>query len=231
MESQLSIVSLVLEAGIVVQGVMGILVLLSLCSWMIMIQRVVFFSARGGQLKRFEDEFWSGEDLSVIYGRGTDAINDGKSIFGVEAIFRSGFREFMRLKKQTGADAAAIMQGVSRSMRIALNREQERLEAHLSFLATVGSISPYIGLFGTVWGIMNSFRGLANVEQATLAVVAPGISEALIATAIGLFAAIPAVMAFNRFSTDADKLFSRYETFAEEFTEVLHRQAHLSVKR
>jgi len=228
MDNQLSIIVLVTEAGIVVQCVMGLLVLLSLLSWGVIVQRLVFFSTRASQFRNFEDAFWSGEDLTKLYNRGSEAVNDGKSLNGVEAIFRAGFREFTRLRRQVGAEPSAVMQGCGRSMRVALNREQERLEQHLSFLATVGSISPYIGLFGTVWGIMNSFRGLANVQQATLAVVAPGISEALIATAIGLFAAIPAVMFFNRFSSDADKLHSHYENFSEEFTEILHRQAHQS---
>lgn len=229
MSEQLSIAVLITEAGPVVQVVMGILVLLSVISWGVIAQRTVFFSRRNVALKRFEDDFWSGEDLTKLYNRGSEAVNDGKSINGAEAVFRAGFREFTRLRRQH-ADPAAIMQGTQRSMRITLNREQEKMENFLSFMATVGSTSPYVGLFGTVWGIMNSFRGLANVQQATLAVVAPGISEALIATAMGLFAAIPAVIAYNRFSTSSDKLFAHYETFAEEFSEILHRQAHSADK-
>ncbi len=226
MEEQLSIIVLITEAGPVVQGVMLLLSLMSLISWALIAQRVVFFNKRTNHFRRFEDDFWSGEDLTKLYNRGSEALSDGGYIDGIEAVFRAGFREFTRLRRQVGAQPDAIMQGTQRSMRIILSREQEKLESHLSFLATVGSISPYIGLFGTVWGIMSSFRGLANVQQATLAVVAPGISEALIATAIGLFAAIPAVMAYNRFSTSSEKLYNHYETFAEEFSGILHRQAH-----
>ena len=230
MNDSLSIAVLITEAGLVVQGVMGILVLLSVVSWGMIAQRTGFFSRRASVFKRFEDEFWSGEDLTKLYNRGSEELNDGRSIDGAEAIFRSGYREFARLRKQTGIQPEAIMQGVNRSMRIALSREQEKLDAFLSFLATVGSTSPYVGLFGTVWGIMNSFRGLANVQQATLAVVAPGISEALIATAMGLFAAIPAVIAYNRFSSASDKMAGSYETFADEFAEILHRQVHATDK-
>ncbi len=145
---------------------------------------------------------------------------------GVENIFCAGLAEFTRLRQRSGAEAGAILDGVQRVMRVALAREEEKLEANLPFLATVGSISPYIGLFGTVWGIMNSFRGLANVQQATLATVAPGISEALVATAMGLFAAIPAVVAYNRYSARAEALSNRYETFADEFSSILHRKVH-----
>jgi biopolymer transport protein TolQ len=144
----------------------------------------------------------------------------------VENIFRAGFKEFSRLRQQGGTDKDAIMEGAQRAMRVALAKEEEKLEENLPFLASVASVSPYIGLFGTVWGIMNSFRGLANVHQATLATVAPGISEALVATAMGLFAAIPAVLAYNRFSARAEQLKANYQTFAEEFSSVLHRQVH-----
>ena len=147
---------------------------------------------------------------------------------GVEQIFRAGFKEFSRLRQQPGVDPDAVMEGVARAMRVAISREEEKLEASLPFLATVGSTSPYVGLFGTVWGIMNSFRGLATVQQATLATVAPGIAEALIATAIGLFAAIPAVIAYNRFSARSEMLIGRYYTFADEFQAILHRKVHTS---
>jgi biopolymer transport protein TolQ len=144
----------------------------------------------------------------------------------MERIFEAGFREFARLRKREGIPPMAILEGAQRSMRIALNRQIEELELNLPFLATVGSVSPYVGLFGTVWGIMNSFKSLANVGQATLAMVAPGLSEALIATAMGLFAAIPAVIAFNRYSTDIDRLYNRYDIFVEEFSSILQRQVH-----
>ena len=144
----------------------------------------------------------------------------------MELLFEAGFREFVRLQKQGGVVADAVMEGSQRAMRVAFNREIEDLEEHLSFLATVGSTSPYVGLFGTVWGIMNSFRALGNVQQASISMVAPGIAEALVATAMGLFAAIPAVIAYNRFSSDVEKLMNRYDTFIEEFAAILHRQAH-----
>jgi biopolymer transport protein TolQ len=148
----------------------------------------------------------------------------------MELVFKAGFKEFNRLRQQSGIDPEAVMEGTQRSMRVALSRESERLDSHLSFLATVGSTSPYVGLFGTVWGIMNSFLGLAQQQQATLATVAPGISEALIATAMGLFAAIPAVVSYNRFSARSDALYASYETFADEFSSILHRNIHSSVK-
>lgn len=173
----------------------------------------------------FEERFWSGIDLSKLY-RQAGSNPDPDS--GVEQIFRAGFKEFSRLRQQPGVDPDAVMEGVARAMRVAISREEEKLEASLPFLATVGSTSPYVGLFGTVWGIMNSFRGLATVQQATLATVAPGIAEALIATAIGLFAAIPAVIAYNRFSARSEMLIGRYYTFADEFQAILHRKVHTS---
>jgi biopolymer transport protein TolQ len=170
----------------------------------------------------FEERFWSGEDLSTLYNQVRKAPDEDA---GQEAIFRAGFEEYVRLTK-TSRDADAVMEGAQRAMRVALQREQARLNQSLPFLATVGSTSPYIGLFGTVWGIMNSFRALAHVSQATLAVVAPGIAEALIATAMGLFAAIPAVVAYNRYASLTDELVGECEMFAEEFSSLLHRQAH-----
>ena len=170
----------------------------------------------------FEERFWSGEDLSTLYNRVRKAPDEDA---GQETIFRAGFEEYVRLTK-TSRDADAVMEGAQRAMRVALQREQARLNKSLPFLATVGSTSPYIGLFGTVWGIMNSFRALAHVSQATLAVVAPGIAEALIATAMGLFAAIPAVVAYNRYASLTDELVGECEMFAEEFSSLLHRQAH-----
>lgn len=226
MAEEMSIWSLISNASVLVQAVMGILLLASVISWWMIIQRSFFYSAARRELDRFEQQFWSGIDLSKLFRQGNDKVAKNGFANGVESIFRSGFKEFSRLRQQSAADSEAVMQGAERAMRVALSREEEKLERHLSFLATVGSTSPYIGLFGTVWGIMNSFRGLANVHQATLATVAPGISEALIATAMGLFAAIPAVIAYNRFTTKMDALMGRYETFSDEFSSILHRQAH-----
>ena len=221
----MSIWSLVVNASFVVQLVMLLLLLASVLSWVMIFQRHFVLRQAQRKLRAFEDRFWSGVDLSLLF-REVNADPDSGN--GAENIFRAGLKEFSRLSQQSGADRDAIMDGAQRSMRVALAREEEKLELHLPFLATVGSTSPYVGLFGTVWGIMNSFRGLANVHQATLASVAPGISEALIATAIGLFAAIPAVIAYNRFSAKTETLMNSYETFADEFSSVLHRRVHTS---
>lgn len=222
MDSELSVWHLIAQAGPLVKLVMLLLVLASVTSWALIFQRIqVFRKAKRSQLA-FEEQFWSGMDLGQLYRE----VNANPTPYsGMESVFRAGFREFSRLRQQS-RDADAVMDGAQRAMRVAFAREQERLEMHLPFLATVGSTSPYIGLFGTVWGIMNSFRGLATVQQATLATVAPGISEALIATAMGLFAAIPAVIAYNRFSARSDALLQNYETFAEEFSSILHRRVH-----
>ena len=222
MSDSMSFVSLISHASIVVQIVMLILFGASMVSWALIVQRARYFSTAVKTAESFEREFWSGVDLSKLFRRTIDAAE----ISGTEVIFRAGFQEYTRLKQQSGADAEAVMEGAQRAMRVALSREEEKLDMHLPFLATVGSTSPYIGLFGTVWGIMNSFRSLANMQQATIATVAPGISEALVATAIGLFAAIPAVMAYNRFASRSDFLNNRYKTFADEFSSILHRQAH-----
>ncbi|RTE65813.1 protein TolQ [Amphritea opalescens] len=221
----MSIWSLVANASFVVQLVMLLLLVASVLSWVMIFQRHFVLRQAQRKLRAFEDRFWSGVDLSQLF-REVNADPDADN--GAENIFRAGLKEFSRLSQQSGADSDAIMEGAQRSMRVALAREEEKLEMHLPFLATVGSTSPYVGLFGTVWGIMNSFRGLANVHQATLASVAPGISEALIATAIGLFAAIPAVIAYNRFSAKTETLMNSYETFADEFSSVLHRRVHAS---
>jgi len=223
-EAELSVWHLIASAGILVQLVMLLLVLASIISWALIVQRIqVFRKARQAQLD-FENRFWSGMDLGQLYKE----VNDNPTPYsGLESVFRAGFKEFSRLRQQS-RDADAVMEGAQRAMRVAFSREQERLEMHLPFLATVGSTSPYVGLFGTVWGIMNSFRGLAQVQQATLATVAPGISEALIATAMGLFAAIPAVVAYNRFASRSESLLKNYETFAEEFSSILHRRVHSS---
>lgn len=222
MAEQLSIYELIANASLLVQVVMALLVLASVVSWMMIFQRWFFLRNALSEVDSFEDHFWSGIDLRKFFSE----LDGEENLNGIENIFVSGFREFTRLSDQGGADAEAIMQGVQRAMRVALTREEARLETHLPFLATVGSTSPYVGLFGTVWGIMNSFRSLANMSQATLASVAPGISEALVATAMGLFAAIPAVIGYNRFSARVDGLMKRYEAFSDELTTILHRAAH-----
>ncbi|MCP5160303.1 MAG: protein TolQ [Hahellaceae bacterium] len=228
MDNQLSLWQLVANASFIVQLVMLLLLSASVISWMIIFQRGSVFSAAKKARLAFEERFWSGMDLGQLY-RDVNAAPDTNS--GLETIFRAGFKEFGRLRQQGNAEADAVMEGTQRAMRVAVARETERLEAHLPFLATVGSTSPYVGLFGTVWGIMNSFRGLAQMHQATIATVAPGISEALVATAMGLFAAIPAVIAYNRYSARVDALANAYETFADEFSSILHRNVHSEEKR
>ncbi len=222
MPEQLSIFELIANASALVQLVMGVLVLASLTSWVMIFQRWIYLRRVAVEVDSFEDHFWSGIDLRELYRE----LEAEEELNGIEGMFVSGFKEYTRLSEQSGADTDSIMQGVQRAMRVSLNREEEKLETHLAFLATVGSTSPYIGLFGTVWGIMNSFRSLANMSQATLATVAPGISEALVATAMGLFAAIPAVIGYNRFSARVEVLIKRYETFSEEFAAILYRAAH-----
>ena len=222
MPEQLSIYEILVNASPLVQFVMVILALASVISWMMIFQRWFALNRVRRQMDNFEEEFWSGVDLRELYGE----LEEEEQLNGSETVFQSGFREFLRLSEQAGADPDAVMQGVQRAMRVALTREEESLERHLAFLATVGSTSPYVGLFGTVWGIMNAFRNLANMSQATLASVAPGISEALIATAMGLFAAIPAVIGYNRFSARVEVLMKRYEAFADELTSILYRASH-----
>jgi len=219
----LTIVSMIVNASIVVKAVMAVLVLASLFSWTYIFMKVFALARAHRQAEDFEREFWSGSDLVGLYQR---AAGGRYVAAGMERIFEAGFKEFLKLKGRAGADVTALMDGTRRAMKATLQREVDALESHLSFLATVGSVSPYIGLFGTVWGIMNAFRGLSNVAQATLAQVAPGIAEALVATAIGLFAAIPAVIAYNRFAHDIDRLAGRYESFMEELSNILQRQAH-----
>lgn len=221
MNSELSILHLIIEASPVVQGVMIILAIGSVMSWALILGKSRQLRRARILAEEFEQDFWGSSDISGTYSKLT--MRRG-TLDGLERIFEAGFSEFGRLRRKTSNDEI-IMDGSGRAMRIALSREADIIETHLPFLATVGSISPYIGLFGTVWGIMNSFTALGNVQQATLAMVAPGIAEALIATAIGLFAAIPAVIFYNRFATDADRLLNRYENFAEEFSTVLQRQA------
>jgi biopolymer transport protein TolQ len=195
-------------------------------SWYMIVNRFLYFRDAKDEMYRFEERFWSGIDLSQLYREGNENASEGHPILGMESIFRAGFKEFSRLAQQSEVDSEAVVEGSRRAMRVAVMREEERLERHLAFLASVGSTSPYIGLFGTVWGIMHSFRGLANSTQATLATVAPGISEALIATAMGLFAAIPAVLAYNRFASKVDVFSNRYDTFMDEFSSILSRQAY-----
>ncbi|AWF79990.1 protein TolQ [Microbulbifer sp. EKSA008] len=222
---QLSLWGLIQNASLLVQLVMLLLLLASVVSWVMIIQRGLYLSQAKRSLNNFERRFWSGADLNKLFREGNERAEKGRTD-GVESLFRAGFTEFTRLRQQGSSGPEAVMEGTERAMRVAMSREQEKVEMNLPFLATVGSVSPYIGLFGTVWGIMNSFRGLATMHQATIATVAPGISEALVATAMGLFAAIPAVMAFNRYSAKAESLLSSYETFAEEFSSILHRKVH-----
>ncbi|MFM7295456.1 MAG: protein TolQ [Burkholderiales bacterium] len=218
----MAIWSLVMQASIIVKIVMALLTLASFFSWWYIFVKMFTISKAKRQAEAFEKEFWGGTDIVGLYQRSASGRYETQ---GMERIFEAGFKEFLKLKTRSGPDVGALMDGTRRAMKAAFQRELDYLERNLSFLATVGSVSPYIGLFGTVWGIMNSFRGLSNVAQATLAQVAPGIAEALIATAIGLFAAIPAVIAYNRYAAEIDRLANRYESFIEEFSNILQRQA------
>lgn len=222
---ELSVWGLILEATPIVQFVMLILFLASVVSWVMIFQRwLVLNSAEQGMVS-FERRFWSGMDLSQLFREGSNQQKENKPVTGMESIFRAGFKEFMRLRQQ-GVNSDAVMGGAQRAMRVAYSREEEKLEKNLAFLATVGSVTPYIGLFGTVIGIMNSFISLASQSQASLQVVAPGIAEALIATAMGLFAAIPAVVAYNRYSSKVEIISNNYIMFTEEFASILHRQLY-----
>jgi len=218
----LDIWTLIVHASIVVKVVLFLLLAVSFMSWMFIFQKWFSIRRAGGQTEKFEREFWSGKDLSALY---QGAVNSRHTIGSLERIFEAGFREFAKLRGQKTTDASDMVDSARRAMKATFQREMDFLERHLAFLASTGSVSPYVGLFGTVWGIMHSFRGLANVQQATLAQVAPGIAEALVATAIGLFAAIPAVVAYNRYSHDIDRLANRFESFMEEFSNILQRQA------
>ena len=219
--NSLNLLTLVLHASIPVQLVMLLLLFGSIASWVIIFRkkRVLVRAAR--EADSFEERFWSGAELSKLYAGSTERNRD---ISGLEAIFEAGFREFSRLRQRRGADSRMQLEGAQRAMRATGSREIDGLEHNLEFLANVGSISPYVGLFGTVWGIMISFQGLANMKEATIATVAPGISEALVATAMGLFAAIPAVWAYNRFATKVERMSVRYDAFSEEFSSILQRQ-------
>ena len=223
MNSDLSIFHLILQASFVVQLVMLILLGASIVSWTFIFTKRKELNAAVIVTDDFEDIFWSGINLAELYKK---LSGEGFEPEGIEKIFLAGYKEFSRMGQKSGVNPQARVENAQRAMRIELSRELERLDETLPFLATVGSTSPYVGLFGTVWGIMNAFRSLGDVKQATLAHVAPGIAEALIATAIGLFAAIPAVIAYNRFATRLERLAGRYELFVDEFVVLLQRQAH-----
>ena len=224
--SDMSFFSLILNASLLVQLVMLILLVASVFSWTAIFDRYKTLKEAKEESETFESRFWSGGDLGELYRR----LEKDPTLEGQSAIFVAGFKEYARLREHE-AEPMAIVEGARRAMRASVGRELDKLENHLSFLATVGSTSPYVGLFGTVWGIMNAFQALGNVKQATLNLVAPGIAEALIATAMGLFAAIPAVVAYNRFANSVERLENRYDDFIEEFSNVLQRQAHASSRK
>lgn len=224
MNGQLNVFELILHASLPVQIVMLLLLAASVWSWWIIFRKKAVIARAREQAEAFEERFWSGADLAQLY---REVTGRGQPSEGLESVFESGFREFARLRQRRQVDSRTLLEGSQRAMRVALSREVDKLEMHLNNLATVGSISPYVGLLGTVWGIMVAFYGLAGVKEATIATVAPGISEALIATAMGLFAAIPAVIFYNRFSNAVERLELRYDTFQEEFSSILQRQAHL----
>jgi len=225
--TDLSLIRLVLEASVLVQMVMLLLLVASILSWFLIVSKYQLLKKSAVAALKFEDQFWSGGDLSELYSK----LNHRRlAREGMEKVFETGFAEFARSYKNI-TDPAFMMASIQRSMKVALAREEEKLESNLSLLATIGSTSPYIGLFGTVWGIMNSFTALGTVQHATLSMVAPGIAEALIATAMGLFAAIPAVIAYNRFSDKVDRMVGRYENFAEEFATILQRQSQKKIAK
>lgn len=226
---QISILKLILDASLIVQLVLAILLCASIASWAIIMRKRSLLARARSEADSFEGTFWSGGDLGGLY-RSVQAKGDAT---GMSGIFEMGFREFARLRQQSGLASGQILEGAQRAMRVAQFKEIDRLEHNLAMLATVGSISPYVGLFGTVWGIMGAFTSLGNVQQVTLAMVAPGIAEALIATAAGLFAAIPAVVGYNRFADQVSRLELRYNTFMEEFSTILQRhvQPHMQVQR
>ncbi len=224
----MSLLSLVSNASLLVKLVMALLMLVSAMSWTYIFRKMFTIRSATRQTGEFETAFWSGANLNALYEELTTNRRRGQRNGALERIFEAGMEEYRKARVSFSGkdiDNSTLLDGARRAMRAAYQREMDALESHLAFLASVGSVSPYVGLFGTVWGIMNSFRGLANVQQATLAAVAPGIAEALVATAIGLFAAIPAVVAYNRYSHDIDRLAIRFETFIEEFSNILQRQA------
>ena len=219
---ELSIIELFLNASLVVKSVIIILIAASMFSWMLIFERWVYLNKSKDEILIFEENFWSDIGVETLLEK---SQQEGHEAIGAECIFQAGYLDFKRLTSQN-LDAEIVMESVQRNMRVALSREQVLLEKNLPYLATIASVSPYVGLFGTVWGIMNSFRGLAGASPATLSAVAPGISEALVATAIGLFAAIPALVAYNKFISESDTLLSNFEGFMEEFSAVLHREIH-----
>ena len=220
MNQDLNILQLVLHASLVVQIVMALLMLVSLASWSAIFRKLFAIGRVKSHNEAFEKEFWSGASLNELF---TVAAAKAKNSGPMERIFASGMREFQKLRERRVSDVGTLMDGARRAMRASYQREMDEVESQLSFLASVGSVSPYVGLFGTVWGIMHAFTGLASLQQVTLATVAPGIAEALVATAIGLFAAIPAVIAYNRFARDIDRIAIQHETFIEEFSNILQR--------
>lgn len=215
-----------INAGLVVKLVLLVLVGASIASWTYILQRSLYIKEVRNSTKQFENTFWSGGDLSALYAANQHQQSNQQ---GMQAIFMAGFKEFLRLHKQAFVTAEEMMDSARRAMKVAQMREQDKLELHLPLLATVGSTSPYIGLFGTVWGIMISFRALAHAQQATITMVAPGIAEALVATAMGLFAAIPAVIAYNRYATEIGRLLNRFDAFQDEFANILFRQAQQKI--
>jgi len=223
METDMSLISLVARASVLVQIIMFILLSASVMSWVVIFLKHKLLKQAQIEALRFEDQFWSGINLSDLY---TQVKRRAEVRTGLAKIFEVGFAEYVRIHKRGSSNTEMMLAGVQRSMKVALAREEDRLEANLSLLATIGSTSPYIGLFGTVWGIMRSFTALGSVQHASLSMVAPGIAEALIATAMGLFAAIPAVIAYNRYAERVDRITGAYENFAEEFATILQRQSH-----
>ena len=223
MNGELNILDLVLHASLPVKLVLLLLLAASVMSWVIIFRKKMLLDGAAREATGFEERFWSGVDLAALY-REVSQRESGAG--GMASIFEAGFHEYARARQRKRVDARSQLESAQRAMRVALTREIEKLEQNLEFLASVGSISPYVGLFGTVWGIMAAFQGLANVKEATIAMVAPGISEALVATAMGLFAAIPAVWAYNRYANGVERLSLRYDTFQEEFSSILQRQLH-----
>ena len=224
MNGDLNILALVVGASLPVKFVLSVLIFFSFASWVIIFRKKAMLDRATRSADEFEERFWSRADLAGLF---REVTAQGDRITGIESIFEAGFREFARLRQRRQMDARTMLEGAQRGMRVAETREIDRLEQNLEFLANVGSISPYVGLFGTVWGIMIAFQGLANVKEATIAMVAPGISEALIATAMGLLAAIPAVWAYNRYSNKLERVNTRFDNFVEEFSSILQRQAHV----
>ena len=220
MNQDLSIIHLMLGASVVVQLVMALLLVISVASWAAIFRKLFSLGRVKSLNDTFEREFWSGTSLNDLFAA---AAKNARDSGPMERIFASGMREFQKLREKHITDANTLMDGARRAMRASFQREMDVIETHMSFLASVGSVSPYVGLFGTVWGIMHAFNGLASLQQVTLATVAPGIAEALVTTAIGLFAAIPAVVAYNRFARDIDRTAIKLETFIEEFSNILHR--------